>query len=235
MAGESPAAVLYDDQGHAVAVVQDEVIYRLRTEGKIAKASGSIVYAEALPVGSGVGRLKSTIYTADGDPVTFGAVPPNPESIKNEFVEDSGDSPSLLVDGSTTPVEFSYDADATHDISIQEIGFVLAANSVAFGNGNFGAIGGPLTNGLLVQITSDGNTGTVANLTRNECFVHFASPGGFQWVVSSKDMMSSTYLIGGGLKLKAGTADRVKITVRDNISAAGAYFQCIVKGNLLGT
>ena len=111
----------------------------------------------------------------------------------------------------------------------------MASNSVAFGNGNFGGIGGPLANGLLVEITADGNTGTISNLTRNECFVHFASPGGFQWVVSSKDMMASAFLIGGGLKLKAGTGDNVKVTVRDDIDACATYFQCIVKGTKLGT
>lgn len=225
--------VLYDSAGHAVGVVLDGSVYRIQADAKIAKGASALVTLDAIDTDTGQGRLKSTLYTPDGDPVAFGSVAPNPESIKNSFVL-NGSSPSLLVDGSTTPVEFTYDADSTHDISIQEIGLVVASNSVAFGNGNFGAIGGPLTNGLLVQITSDGNTGTVANLTRNECFVHFASPGGFQWVVSSKDMMSSTYLIGGGLKLKAGTGDNVKVTVRDNVSSAGAYFQCMVKGNLLG-
>jgi hypothetical protein len=48
--------------------------------------------------------------------------------------------------------------------------------------------------------------------------------------------MTSAYLIGGGVKLHAGTSDKVKITVRDNLlspTAAGLYFECFVKGNLL--
>lgn len=229
---DSPAAVLYDSSGNAVAVVQDEVIYRLRMEGKVAKnAVGNIDYMRL----NEARGLKTTLYTPDGDPVTFGAIPPNPESIKNEFVEESGGGTSLLVDGSTTSVVFTYDADPSNDISLQELGFVMASNSVKFGTDDFGRIGGPLTNGLLIEITSDGNTGTLGVLKQNEDFVHFASPGGFEWVVSSKDMMSSVYLIGGGLKLKAGTGDNVKVTVRDDIDACARYFKCFVKGHTLGT
>ena len=145
----------------------------------------------------------------------------------------NGSSPDLLVDRSVTPVEFSYDSDTTYEISLQEIKLVLASNSVTFGNGYFGATSGPLTNGLLIEVISGGVTGTIENLKQNEDFVFFATPGGFEWVVSSKDMMSSAYLIGGGLKLKAGTTDKVRVTVRDDIDAAGVYFKCFVKGNLL--
>ena len=71
-------------------------------------------------------------------------------------------------------------------------------------------------------------------MRQNEDFVHFASPGGFEWVVSSKDMLSAKYLVGGALKLTAASGDNVKITVRDDIDSAGIYFKCFVKGNLLG-
>lgn len=226
--------ILYDKDGNPVGVILDGSIYRLQAESKVAKGTSDLVHLDAIDTETGRGRLKSTLYTTDGDPVTFGAVPPNPASIRNEFVL-NGTNDSLLVDGDPTPVEFTYDADATYDISLQEIGFVMSARRITFGTGDFGRTNGPLTNGVLVQITSDGNTGTVAVLTRNESFVHFASPGGFGWIVSSLDMMYSNYLIGGGLKLKAGTSDNVKVTVRDDIGFCALYFKCEVKGNLLGT
>jgi hypothetical protein len=63
--------------------------------------------------------------------------------------------------------------------------------------------------------------------------VNFSSPGGFTWIVSSKDLLASTYVIGGGLKLYSGTGDSVKVTVRDDLDSAGVYFRCFVKGNIL--
>lgn len=216
-------------------LVADGAVYRLLVASKIAKGASDLVGLDAIDTTSGQGRLKTTLYTPEGEAVAFGSVPANPESIQNDFVKTGGGTPSsdLLVDGSVTPVEFSYNADSTHDISIQEIRFTLASNSVTFGSGYFGAASGPLANGLLVQIVSNGNTGTLANLVQNESFVNFASPGGFTWVVSSKDMLSSAYLIGGGLKLYAGTSDKVLVTVRDDIDSAGVYLKCFVKGNLL--
>jgi len=226
--------VLYDASGNPVGVVLDTTLYRIQADAKVAKGatSTSLVHLDAIDTVSGRGRLKATLYTESGDAVSFGSVPPNPSSIRNDFVRHSG-SDSLLINGSVTPVVFTYDAYATLDISIQEIKFTLVANSITFGSNAFGGTVGPLANGLLVEIVAGGNTGTLYNLVQDESFVNFASPGGFNWTVSSKDMMSTSYLVGGGLRLLAGSGDQVRVTVRDNLTAAGTYFKCFVKGNLL--
>ncbi len=223
--------VLYDASGNAVGVVLDDTIYRLQADSKVAEGttSDALVHLEAIDTVSGRGRLKTTVYTPDGDPVAFGATS---ASIKNDFVK-NGSNPSLLVNGSVTPVVFEYLADATYDISLQEIKFTMASNSITFGSNYFGATSGPLTNGLLVEVVTGGSAVTICNLTQNECFVNFSSPGGFEWVVSSKDMLTSDYVIGGGLKLIKNSSDMVRVTVRDNISSAGVYFRCFIKGNLL--
>lgn len=223
--------VLYDASGNAVGVVLDGTIYRIQSDSKVAKGGSALVHLDAIDTVSGQGRLKCTVYTPDGDPVAFGAAS---ASIKNDFVKASGSS-DLLVDGSSTPIVFTYEADDTYDVSLQEIKFTLSSNSITFGTGYFGAIGGGLTNGLLLEIITNSGAMTVElyNFNRNESFVNFASPGGFEWVVSSKDMMTANCLIGGGLKLYANTADKVRLTVRDNITSAGTYFKCFVKGNLL--
>ena len=200
------AVKLYDALGNALKVVQDGSDYLLGAAAKISKGASDLVFLDAIDTVSGRGRLKTTLYTPDGDPVAFGSVSPNPTSILNDFVK-NGSSPSLLVNGSSTSVVFTYPAHSTYDISLQEIKFVMASNSITFGSGYFGATSGPLTNGLLVEITAGGSTGTAYNLVQNECFVFFATPGGYNWVVSSKDMMSSAWLIGGGLKLIHGPSD----------------------------
>lgn len=195
---------------------------------QVAKGLTDLVHLDAIDTGAGRGRLEATLLTQAGDPVSFPSVS---EAIKNDFIK-NGANTSLLVDGSTTPVVFSYDADSTHDLALQEIRFTIAANSITFGTDYFGSRAGPLPNGLLVEVLVESGTVVLYNLVQNESFVNFSSPGGFQWVVSSKDMMTSDYVIGGGLILRAGTADKVRVTVRDNLTSAGIYFKCFVKGNL---
>jgi hypothetical protein len=228
---KSPAAILYDAAKNAIKSVQDGSDWLLGVAAKISKGntSGDLVHLESIDTVAGQGRLKTTIYTPDGDPVAFGAVS---SSIKNDYIK-NGSATSLLVDGSVTPQVFTYVADATYDISLQEIRFTLVANGITFGNGYFGATAGPLANGVLVEVVTDGDTVELFNLQQNEHFINFASPGGWEWIVSNKDVMTSAYLIGGGVKLHAGTGDLVRITVRDDIDAAGLYFECFVKGNLL--
>lgn len=222
-----------DNNGNPVGIILDGVLYRFQTDAKVARGASDLVHLDAIDTVAGQGRLKATLYTPEGESVALGAVASTATAIRNDFVK-NGTSPSLLVDGDPTPVVFTYDAHPTQDISLQEVKFVIASNSITFGTDYFGATSGPLTNGLLVEVTSGGVTGTVAVLKQNEDFVTFASPGGFEWVVSSKDLLASTWLVGGGLKLQAGSADKVSVTVRDDIDSSGIYFRCYVRGNLLG-
>jgi len=222
--------VIHDSSGNAVGVVLDGAVYRLQGDSKVAKGDLDLVHLQVIDVESGLGRMKTTIYTPDGDPVAFGAVS---SSVKNDFVKTDGGSSNLLDTWAGSPVTYTYEADDDYDISLQEIRFTMASNSITFGSEYFGAVSGPLTNGLLIEAVSNGTAVTIFNIKQNEEFVLFASPGGWEWVVSNKDLMTSAYLIGGGLKLYAGTGDMVRVTVRDDIDSAGNYFQCFVKGNLL--
>lgn len=217
-----------DSAGNVVGVVLDGALYRLQTDAKVAKGASALVHLDAIDTGTGTGRLEATLLTPAGDPVSFPSVS---ESIKNEFVLNTGSS-DLLVDGSTTPVAFEYSSDPTHDIALQEIRFTMAANSITFGTDYFGSKAGPLTTGTLVEVVVASGTVTLYNLKQNEDFVNFSSPGGFEWVVSSKDMMTSDYVIGGGLVLRANSTDKVRVTVRDNLTAAGIYFKAFIKGNV---
>lgn len=219
---------IVDDAGNKVGVILDGAIYRLQADAKIAKGASDLVHLDVIDTGTGRGRLEATLLTPAGDIVSFPSVS---ESIKNEFVLNTSD-PDLRVDGSTTPVVFEYTSDPVHDIALQEIRFTMAANSITFGTEYFGSTSGPLSSGLLVEAVVASGAVTLYNMVQNESFVNFASPGGFEWVVSSKDMMTSAYVIGGGLVLRANTADKVRVTVRDNLSSCGTYFRCFVKGNV---
>ena len=220
------------DGTNLIGQVLDGAVYRLLAAAKVARGATDLVNLDAIDTTSGQGRLKATLYTQDGNAVAFGAVADSPTAIYNGFCL-NGSSPSLLVDGSSTPVNFDFSAHSTYDVSLQEIALVISSNSITFGSDYFGATSGPLANGVKVEITAGGNTGTAHTLKQNEDFVNFASHGGFSWVVSSKDMLSSIFVVGGGLKLKAGTSDKVRVVVRDDIDSAAAYFQCFITGILL--
>lgn len=223
--------VKYDADGNPVGITLDGSVYREQSESKIASGGSSLVHLDAIDTDSGQGRLKTTLYTQDGDPVAFGAVS---QTVHYEYVKTSGGSENLLVDGSVTPVVFTYDADLTYNISLQEIRFTLVSNSITYGTGYFGATAGPLTNGVLVEIVTNGNAFTVANIKENEELINFSSVGGWSWVVSNKDVTTSALVVGGGVKLYSGSVDKVRVTVRDDIDSAGSYMKCFVKGNLLG-
>ena len=233
-ADEWAARVKVGDGSNFSGVVADGAGYLLGAAAKIAKGASSLVHLDAIDTAAGRGRLKATLYSEVGEPISFGtSAAPLPSNIKNDYVRTSGGSESMLVNGSVTNVVFTYAADATYDIALQELVFIAVANAIPFGAGDFGAVSGPLTNGLLVQVTANGNTGTVWNLRRNEDFLGFSSPGGHSWVVSSKDVLTSNWTIGGNLKLVHASSDNVKVTVRDNLSSAASYLVMIAKGNLL--
>ncbi len=180
----------------------------------------------------GSGRLKATLYSLENEPIAFSSVPSDPTSICNNYVRNNGNN-SLLVNGSVIPVVFSYVAHPTYNISLQQITLLIVDNSITFGSDRFGTIVGPLPQGLLIEIISQGHTGIMANIQQNEEFIDFAGADRYNWTVSSKDVLSASVLIGGSQKLLAGTSDMVRVTVRDNLSVAGSRFTCFVKGNLL--
>lgn len=223
---------IVDSSGNVVGVVLDDTVYRIQADSKIAKGSSALVHLDAIDTTTGKGRLKSTLYSPEGEAVAFNSLPSNPASVNNAFVLD-GTEASLLVDGSSTPVVYSYDADSTYDISIQLVMFIMTANTIVFGENKFGVITG-LTNGLKVEITSNSNTGQIINMQSNECFTIF-SGNNYQKITSSKDMLTAAFIVGGSFILKAGTSDKVAVTVQDDLTTAANCLKCYVMGNLLAS
>lgn len=142
----------------------------------------------------------------------------------------NGGSGNLRVNGSVTPVEFAFEADPSADIALHELALMLSTDNFQVRGDKF-ADEAALTNGILVQVVVGGVTSTLATLKISEHLAELASPGGFQVVSLAKDLVVSALRFGGKVVLQAGTADKVKVTVRDNLTAASyRYFAAVVKG-----
>jgi len=217
MALDSPARILYDENGNPVGVIQDGSVYRLQTAAALEKWIGSTAptvgqkeMAASIPVTLATDQTVIAVILSSGGADVF-----------SDFLEDSGDSEDMVIDGSGTPVEFVYSAHPTDDIRVAELRVVISANSFTFGGANFGA-GATLANGMLIEITvNDGTNIILSNVQQNEDFLRFVSTTGinlFMETGGTKDALVAAFSFGGQVKLVGGSSDEVKITIRDNIT-----------------
>lgn len=185
----SPASVLYDSYGNAIGSEYSSDGYKLRV---------------------------STSVTPGTNP--YGAVPSNPQLIFYDKLKTTGNAVSLLVNGSVTPVEFKLNADSSYDLRITEIRFVFVADSFSIDGSSFGPITG-LTNGIIVDVKSNGLVGTLVNVKQNEDFLALYSPSGVTVEVTTvKDYVVAGIYLGGAIVLKKGTTDYIRARVRDNLT-----------------
>ena len=128
----------------------------------------------------------------------------------------------MNVNGSGTPVEFTFPADAAKDIAVSEIRLVMVAAAVKMDGTIFGK-NGSLSNGLKLDATSNESTFELANFVINEDFL--AAPGRVSTIYDgpTNDQITASFDFGGSLILKAGTSDNVKVTVRDNLTSGGTH------------
>ena len=128
------------------------------------------------------------------------------------------------IDG-TTPKTFTFGADATKDLFLIDLQLMIVASSLVFGMGKFAGLA-ELTNGVKVEVTvNNGTTSVLGTLQKNEDLMFFSTAGGWDLVIANKDIIRSVFSFGGAMKLAAGTADEVKITVQDNLSIGINFFQ----------
>ena len=215
---ESRAVILYDSVGaNPIGFVLDDTVYRLETAAKVAVDNdGGLHHLKSLDDGT-IAVINSSYPVSD------------PTRIVGGFVEDGGSS-DLNVDGSSTPVVFSFNADPDKDITLLSIDFVMVASSMKFGGDGFGPLNSALTNGIGVDLKINGVEASFTIMKTTEDFLHFASPGGFQYIVSSNDIISSAYIIGGAMRLHAGAVDYLRITINDDLSSSlFDYFRCRVR------
>jgi len=151
-------------------------------------------------------------------------------SVVRSFVEHSG-SRDMNVDGSSTNVVFVYEASASVDIVVNELRLVASFDEMGFNSsGNFG-LRSTLTNGVLVEVTSGGETVELANVTRNEEFLLFPSPSIVLNTAGEADVVVVSFPL--GVTLSSGSSDNVKITIRDDItdSTSNLWF---FQGSIVG-
>jgi hypothetical protein len=191
----------------------------------------------AVEVGSSLSTDPMSVTIAGSSvPITVSLgteTPVNPSLIYTQKLL-NGSSSSLLVNGSVTPVVFEVAADADIDIALNELRFVFCSSSIVFDGTKFGQ-DSALVNGILVElIVNGGDTATISTIKINENFLEFASTAGinvFTEFSGTNDLITASYSLGGSMRLRAGTSDKVKVTVRDNLTATTfKYLQSTLYG-----
>jgi len=136
-----------------------------------------------------------------------------------EYVRDSGGSTDLNIDGSSTPVVFTFGADAERDILIHEIRVTLTCQDITMDGISF-CSSPVLDNGVLIEVVADGTTYYVYNIVQNEDWLFFNSPQGMLLNnTGPKDVMSAGFYFGESMRLHAGHGnDQVRVTIRDDLT-----------------
>lgn len=183
---------------------------------------------------SGTNRLSvdaSIKYGASVSPNAF--IPSNPNNIRYAFVKNAGTA-SLKVNGSTTPVTYTFGSDSTYDTRLSEIRLIMAGGLIDF-NGSTFAGGRPLTSGVVIDVATAYGTSTLATLQQNEDFIAFASRDGCKIEHGgTNDMLIASLDLASAIILRAGSGDNVRIRVQDNLTGSSyqiSYFQASVYGS----
>jgi len=158
-----------------------------------------------------------------GTAAITGSVTTTPGTIDEIFLEnaESGGSPDLLVDGSSTPVTFTINAPTTSDAIITSLRF--HATGTAFKFLQFLSLTTKLTNGVEVKITSNGGKIKILTLIKStEDFRNLFAieEGTFDLMqLPSSDNMVADFIQKGAMILKKNSSDKIEIKIQDNLLA----------------
>jgi len=192
---DSPAAILFNSDGYEVDTIEDEEsVNRLAVDAKINQDNNDQIVI--VPPGGNVA----------------------PENIIREFLLD-GSSENMVVDGSGTPVEFSFDADPTDDVRIYEVRFVITTDDISWNN-DFFFQKETLPNGCLFEVKQGVTTTVLGNFTKSEGFLNFPSVGGGIVLIQPAgvhDVLVVSWPLPNFL-LTGGSSDFIKMTIRDVIN-----------------
>lgn len=163
--------------------------------------------------------------------------------IYRDYLRDSSGGSDMLVDGSTTPIEFEVKADQISDRYITTLSFLIEDASATLRQfGNIGA----LATGF--ELFYEDETGVVIineSLKTNWDFVRlsggFPAMGDAATVFQARNVrgnaeayipvidMSKIFGLPYGLRLKAGSSQRLVLRVNDDVTGVDT-FDCVVYG-----
>jgi hypothetical protein len=194
--GLSPAAILYDSSGNAISSSLDGSTRRLAV-------AASLKPGTSIDIG--------------------GPSPSDLTTLVRARLEDSGSSTDLRVDGSSTPVAFTYNAHATKETFLYELRFVMAASTIKIDGNSFGPIP-TLSNGLKFEVRSSDTTTELMLATVTEEFLALSNPNIFLDRTGATDVLAFSYTFGGAAILHDGSGDFVKVTIQDDLTSTQFKF-----------
>lgn len=206
--------VMSENESGAVAFLQSDLDGYLFNSTRLIGVENKIqivdpISADAATVIQDGSAYRLQVEATTGEPATTNLV--------REFLENGG-SNSLIVNGSGTPVAFTFSAHATNDYVLSQLRFVMSADSIGLTNTSFGK-GSSLSNGILISATvNNGDALTLGNIQRNVGFAQFSSFDLFQAGID--ELLIATIAFGGRTLLVGGSGDVITVTIRDNLSSA---------------
>jgi hypothetical protein len=198
--------------------------------GSAAPTVGLKTLVDSIPVALASDQPPVSVTTGSGVGVIVVKTPwpSNPQRVKQDLVRSAG-SGALNVNGSVTPVVFTYAADPSKNILIYDVRFTMVDNTVPFGDNKFAA-GPALPNGVLLETFLGGVPTSIHNMKINEHFTQMLPSEPFTWDQNgANDIIVSGLSFGGAIVLAAGSADTIRVTIRDNLAAVN-FFECKVFG-----
>lgn len=220
--------VLYDANGKALSVengVAKPANQHHLLLGGEHKTDGKTYHARMIddPDTASLKRVMVESRLAPGSAVSLAPIPANPGLMVRDFLRNGG-SKDMNVDGSGTPVAFTYDADATVDIALVEVRFIFNVDALNMKSDDFGS-DIPLTNGCKFEVTSNGTTTELANFLVNEDFLALPARSAISTIYDgpSGDQLVASFYFGGQVKLYGGTSDNVKMTIRDEVDYGSTH------------
>jgi len=243
----NPDCILYDEDGHPVGIVEDNGDYRLLTTANstLYDVAGNAIAVEEDVSGNhqlmtvskstlydindnhidslldqkdGIRRLAVEAKAPRGQSIIIGnAVTENLDDIVRSYADNLG-AIDMKVNGEETPVEFIFPAAVSgYDIALYEIRFLFGAQDILFEGDKFGSLN-ELTGGVTVDVVAEAGTTRLAEIYTNEDFLMFPTPANV--ILNNtgpKDILSMGMSLGGAVVLRAGTSDKVVVTINDDL------------------